>query len=871
MTVRDMCSPLPPATEKESWSQCRGRLLWPLLVVLYGTFLWRNPYSLKSLPLYVLDWLAPLIGLGTWLTGRWLRREDWPRTALDAPLLAWCAAVSLGTVFSVHRRNSLYGTWEAFTWVLILWLLVDALRRGWKRVLWQVTYLVSGVVCLLGAVEFLAWYLGWPLLPSFQQGWPAVGGLSNPFPPTLYRLSFTLVHPTVLSGYVALLIPPAIGILAATRHRDTRLGMGLWLTGAALVLFLSLSRGGFLALGGSLPFLLVGAARSPALRRWWIFGNAKESRSWWLRLGPVLLSVAVGLGVLWASRLAEHRSGDAVRMDLWRSALEMFRDHPLTGVGPAAFGCELRAYRQPLLARDHVSTAHNLYLNTAAEMGMPGVLALAWLLVALARSWWRRWRALAPGSPAWWQCLSIGAALAGLAAQSLVDTFVEPAILLPATFFMALLLAPQPPASTTAERARRWPWIVALAILAPGAVGSAWDDWGAASFERSLAWTQRGEVEKALSFVEQARSHDPGMPLYACQAGYLYGLRAAAGDEEALTTAQERYRDCLAHFPVPGWVDQLNRATLLWAAGQQAEARAAVAQAVAQTPLEWMPWLNQGFWAERMGDQPEAVSSYGWVLALDPELAGSPFWQQGERAAWWDEIVAAGEQAASRLGNDPIRWRWQAAIAAGQWDTVVRQAEAWLQAHPADPEAMAWLGEAWLGLGRPTEAWVWLDRAITAQPGRARSYLARGRAALALGRHADAERDFRTALFLEPGQRAHLELARLARQAGQVERASHEYSRALRGLTVVHAYDLVLFNRMAWPMPLPQAIRIGYRADGEVALEWGELLEQQGDLATARQVYAATLSLDPFLTEVRQRLMDQRGGDDLKISIPSLP
>jgi len=842
---------------------------WLLPLALYALFLWRTPYSLKSFPLRILDWAAPVALLGAWALWRWWRREPWPRTSLDWPLIFLALATGLTALFSVNMRTSLRGVWEVGLSILSVWAIVDAVRRGWGGVLWRVLYLMGGVVCLIGAIEFLAWYFGWPLLSSFQQGWPAIGGLAHPFPPTVHRLGLALSNTTALSAFVAMLIPPAITVLVSTRQRDVRQGTLLWLIAASVVELLALSRGGFLALAASLPLLLLGGTRAPGFRRQW--SAMPRSRLPLAAVTLLALVAVLGAGFWLATRLSTHGSGDAVRQDLWRSALAMFGDRPLTGVGPAAYGTALRLYRDPWLARDHITTAHNLYLNTAAEGGLPGLLAGAWLLLALGQAWWRRWRAEPPGSTSWWRILGVGAALAGLAAQSLVDTFVEPAILLPATFFMALLLAPQPPASTTAERARRWPWIVALAILAPGAVGSAWDDWGAASFERSLAWTQRGEVEKALSFVEQARSHDPGMPLYACQAGYLYGLRAAAGDEEALTTAQERYRDCLAHFPVPGWVDQLNRATLLWAAGQQAEARAAVAQAVAQTPLEWMPWLNQGFWAERMGDQPEAVSSYGWVLALDPELAGSPFWQQGERAAWWDEIVAAGEQAASRLGNDPIRWRWQAAIAAGQWDTVVRQAEAWLQAHPADPEAMAWLGEAWLGLGRPTEAWVWLDRAITAQPGRTRSYLARGRAALALGRHADAERDFRTALFLEPGQRAHLELARLARQAGQVERASHEYSRALRGLTVVHAYDLVLFNRMAWPMPLPQAIRIGYRADGEVALEWGELLEQQGDLATARQVYAATLSLDPFLTEVRQRLMDQRGGDDLKISIPSLP
>jgi hypothetical protein len=52
-------------------------------------------------------------------------------------------------------------------------------------------------------------------------------------------------------------------------------------------------------------------------------------------------------------------------------------------------------------------------------------------------------------------------------------------------------------------------------------------------------------------------------------------------------------------------------------------------------------------------------------------------------------------------------------------------------------------------------------------------------------------------------------------------------------------------------------VQIGYRQDAEVALEWGNLLEEEGDVATAQLVYAATLSLDPFVEEVRERVESQ--------------
>jgi len=838
----------------------RFELLLPL--ALYAFLLWRMPYSMKHFSLRVLDWAVPVLGLGIWALVRWRRREPWPRTIIDWPLLAWCAASTWAGAFSVNPRVSWHGAWEAWIGALILWLLVDALRRGWGQPLWRAIYLIASVVCLLAAIEFVAWYLGVALLPQFQQGWFSIGGLTHPVPPTIHRLGMALVNITALSAFIALLIPPALCMALSARKRSARWGMLLWLVAAGGVMLVSSSRGGFLALGVSLPFVLVGSFGSPGVRRWWSRFSSGRMRILLAGALVIVLTAAVVLGFMLATRLdlAGHRAGDVVRLDLWRSAVAMIRDHPLTGVGTAAYGTALRTYRDPLLARDHIVTAHNLYLNTGAEAGLPGLIAGAWLLVALAWAWWKQWRHTPAGTASWWQLLGLGAGLAGLAAQSAVDTFTEPAIVLVATFFVAQAVAAATRHKTgPGSRPSPWPWIATVLFLALSTVALVWESAGGASLSRSLALTARNQIDQAAAAAEQAREQDPGLLLATCHAGYLAGRLAAEGQPDMLPVAVERYGECLAPPAARGWVDHLNLAALLWASGQKAEARAAVAAATEQTPLESMPWLNRGYWAEAEGEQADAVRSYGWALARDPELAGSPFWRQNEqRAAWWDEIVAAGSQAVSQLGAEPAYWRWQVSLAAGRTD-LIREIEAWLQLYPADAEAMAWLGEALLERGRPEEALSWLDKALAAEPLRARSYLARGEAALALGRYAEAERDLRTALFLEPSPRIHLGLARLAMAREDVPLALKEYSRALRAMSLVHSYDLVLDRWMAWPAPLPQVLQIGYRSDGQAALEWGDLLEQQGDPASAQLVYEAGLRLDPFLDEVRERL--QPGGD----------
>ena len=824
------------------------RLNWLLPLALYAAFLWRTLYSMRIFPLGVLDWVVPAVGLGIWVILRWRRSDAWPRTALDLPVLVWLVVTLLTTMRSPELRRGLFVCWETFIGVLLLYLLVDAVKRGWSRVLWRALYLVGAVVCIIGVVEFLAWYFGWPLLSGFQQGWPALGGLARPFPPTLYRIGLALVNNTALSGFIALLVPPALSIALTTRDREVRVGMSLWLIAAGGILLLSLSRGGFVALGVSLPVLALGGTRDPRFRRWWSGFASARGRIILMGALAVALVLVVGVGFHFATRLVQHRSGDAVRMDLWRSAGAMFLDHPVTGVGPGAYGTALRSYRDPTLARDHITTAHNLYLNIAAEMGVPGLLVAAWLILTLAWTWWQRWRGEEPGTAQWWRILGIGAALAGFAAQSMVDTFVESAILLSVAFFVAIILAHRSPKGESAGQARRWPWSVAFLLLSLGAVGMAWETWGHAEFVRSLNLTRRQVVNDALAAAEAAREHDPGMSLYSCHTGYLHGLQAGEGDEQALQAALEHYRECVADTAVPDIADQLNASALLWQAGFTDEARSMISVLMEHMPYQPSAWLNIGLWAEQAGDQQEAVQWYRRVLALNPGLAGSPFWNQGARAAWWDEIVESDKPAAE------VPWRWRAQLAAAHFDEAASELQAWLEAHPNDTAALLGLGEALVGLHRPAEALVLLNQVLEQAPSSAAGHQVRGEARLALGQYEEAEHDLRMALFLDPSPRVHLGLARLALETGMEEVALQEYSKALRPLTLSQNAYVVLYRRMGWPALLPQVARLGNRQDREAALEWGDLLEARGDIKTAIQVYEAALNLDPFLEEVRQRL-----------------
>jgi len=829
------------------------RLFLALIVTGYAIFIWRSPYGYRYFPVHVLDWVIPTVGIGVWAITGLHNKHAWPRTHLDWPILAWWAVTAWSVLFSVNRRVSMHAAWETVIGALILWLLVEWIRRGHGMLLWQTLYLLAGVVCLISGLEFVAWYMGWPIFSFLGPGWFPIGGLANPIPPVLHRLVLAPVNDTSLAALMALLIPPALAIGLETGKRDTRIGVMLWVGAAIATMVLSLTRGGFLALGVSLPFFALGALFEPRIRH-------MLSAFWARRIGRLALVGAlvlgmgglVGGGFMLAARMAGHRSGDQVRLDQFRSAIAILRDHPLTGIGVGAFGTAWRVYQHPLFARDQLNAVHSLYLNVAAETGLPGLLVGGWLLWTLAQTWWRSWRATTPGSRTWWRLLGNGAALIGLAAQSTVDYFLaDPAILLPVCFIVADLLVSASPTDAPPHRPWRWAWGGTAAFLLLSAIPLAWDDIGYGQMTASLAAMQRGDLAAAEAAIERAVQHDPGMPLYACQLGYVYGLQAYEGERSALDKAIEKYQRCISSVRSPGWADQLNMAALLVQAGRWDEAKLVLDRAVGRSPLQPLLWLNHALVAEQVGNWAEAVRDYAWVLHLKPEWAGSPFWQNEMRAAHWAEIMAYGEPIEA---GEPD-WYPHVLAAAQRWDELSASSQAQLAQNPDDAAATYWLGEALRGQGDPT-AVEWLSRAVELNPTNDAVWAARGLVRLERGEATAADADFGMTLFLNPANpTAHLGRARLARLRGDDEQALREYRQALSPyLVVVHGYDYVLYRRSGWPATLPQVSRLTHRLDGEVAQELGTWLEARGEREMALQVYRLVLSLDPSWQSIRERM-----------------
>ena len=139
-----------------------------------------------------------------------------------------------------------------------------------------------------------------------------------------------------------------------------------------------------------------------------------------------------------AQRLASVQSN---RYAYWKVAVATFADHPLQGEGSGSFRAIWLRERD---FREVIRDAHSLYLETAAELGLVGLLALALLVAGCAVAAVRAGPAL-PGA---------AAALAAFALHAGIDWDWEmPALTLVALALAARLIAAGEPRTPAAAEA----------------------------------------------------------------------------------------------------------------------------------------------------------------------------------------------------------------------------------------------------------------------------------------------------------------------------------------------------------------------------------------------------------------------------------
>ncbi|MEM7117415.1 MAG: O-antigen ligase family protein [Chloroflexota bacterium] len=264
----------------------------------------------------------------------------------------------------------------------------------------KVVGVIYGIALFYGAVGVTRTnqHVGWPVFLAFLaigSGMAIVGLIGTHWPPPftgLSRLGTFLpgplqvipgtfggkVNPNELGGVLSWLIPlPTVLLFGLWRHWTwpVRLLLLLMVTIFGLMLVATVSRGAIL--GTSISLLIVFAIH----HKW---------GRWLLLIAGLLGMTALLFSEPGAAELADLGG----RREIWSRAIYGIADFPFTGMSMSGFRRVVTIlYPFFTIAPDQdIAHAHNHLLQTALDLGIPGLIAYLSLWVTCFTLLWQSWR-----------------------------------------------------------------------------------------------------------------------------------------------------------------------------------------------------------------------------------------------------------------------------------------------------------------------------------------------------------------------------------------------------------------------------------------------------------------------------------------------
>lgn len=318
------------------------------------------------------DKLALAVLGGAW----WVRRAG----AAAGDLLRvpavwfWIAYLAVCGLSALRVGVSLRETWsvaEQAAYATVFWLALDVFRSpsALRRVLLAAS-VGAALVAALGVVEgAVNLVLERPLPLYFKQA----------VMPSHYSFGSTVAHTNFLGAYLVLMAPVLVALALVHRApwRPIML-VGAGLVGTVIVHARSI---------GALAGLLAAATLLVT------FGRPPRALPRAVRAGVVaaLVVLALGAGAVIAAKLGQNPQPIGVRIATLRIGLVVLAEHPLLGGGAGAYTDRSGSIERALYGRElteyhregDVMSAHDGYLDIAAERGVLGLAAVLAVLAAV--------------------------------------------------------------------------------------------------------------------------------------------------------------------------------------------------------------------------------------------------------------------------------------------------------------------------------------------------------------------------------------------------------------------------------------------------------------------------------------------------------
>lgn len=276
---------------------------------------------------------------------------------LDTPALLFVVISALSILSSPDRGFSFYN-WYNLVGVYVLTYLLIGQNLREKREVKQLLLALGSACIIVLLYGFYQFMFG---IDISAMKW--VDG--EAFPELRKRVFSTWENPNILAGYLDAMICLGFGLFVKAETKNQRIILG----------------GIMLAMAACLAMTY---ARSACLVIAIIFAGYGMIKDWRV----LIACIVIGGGLLLADPILYERltsiftkvdTSAEMRLAFWESTIAMIQDHPLLGIGWGAYWMVYPEYDFYLQGADiMIVHAHNLYLNYAAEIGIPGAITFFW-------------------------------------------------------------------------------------------------------------------------------------------------------------------------------------------------------------------------------------------------------------------------------------------------------------------------------------------------------------------------------------------------------------------------------------------------------------------------------------------------------------
>ncbi|MDR1701542.1 MAG: O-antigen ligase family protein [Sporomusaceae bacterium] len=282
------------------------------------------------------------------------RKILWKKTPLDKIIAVYVFFTALSILNSPDRNFSFYNYYNLMgKYILTYYLLINNVNS-----LKQLTLFVRTLLASATLVIFYGFYQYFAGVDVSALLWVD----ASQFPGLKTRIFSTLGNPNLLASFLVIILSLYLSLSFYAKRKSAKFCLLSLTVAAGFCLALTYSRGLWLSL----------------LATTFIYAKFYDKRIIWVLI-PILAVIPFG-GEEFAARAASiinpADSSSALRLALWNSTLCMILKEPLAGIGWGAYWLVYPQFDYFINdASVIIYHAHNMYLNIAAETGLPGLLA----------------------------------------------------------------------------------------------------------------------------------------------------------------------------------------------------------------------------------------------------------------------------------------------------------------------------------------------------------------------------------------------------------------------------------------------------------------------------------------------------------------